>query len=65
MKDDPTIERIRHARHVISENCQHDPERLVHYYMELQKQHEGRLLPVAAPTQPPQPAKAAEDWPKR
>ena len=47
MKDDPTIERIRKVRHKVSENCQHDPGQLVRYYMQLQKQHEARLLNVA------------------
>ena len=54
MKDDPTIERIRRARHKISETCQHDAGQLIRYYMQLQKQHEDRLVqttpPVAEPT---------------
>ena len=56
MKDDPTIERIRTARHKISEACQHDPGQLVRYYIQLQKQHKDRLLNVAAPlaARPPQ-----------
>jgi hypothetical protein len=35
---DPTIERIREARHRISEKCGHDPKRLVEYYMKLQEE---------------------------
>jgi hypothetical protein len=42
MKDDPTIERIRRIRHEISEAHQHDPVRLIDYYLRLQKQHEHR-----------------------
>ena len=49
MKDDPTIERIRKVRHKISETCQHDPGQLIRYYMQLQKQHQGRLLTVVVP----------------
>ena len=45
MKDDPTIQRIRVARHKISERFDHDPEKLVAYYIERQKEHSDRLLP--------------------
>ena len=38
MKPDPTIARIREARHRISEQCGHDPKRLVEYYMKLQEE---------------------------
>ena len=44
MKDDPTIQRIRKARHKISEQFDHDPEKLVAHYIECQKEHEDRLL---------------------
>jgi hypothetical protein len=44
LKDDPTVERIREARHRISEEQEHDPQRVVNYYVELQKQYERRLL---------------------
>ena len=37
MKNDPVISRIRAARHRISEECGHDPKKLVAYYMERQK----------------------------
>jgi hypothetical protein len=43
-KDDPTIERIREARHSISEAHGHDPQRLVEYYIELQKKYAHQLL---------------------
>lgn len=44
MKDDPTITRIREVRHSISEKCGHDPKKLVEYYIQLQKKHEGRFI---------------------
>jgi hypothetical protein len=47
LKDDPTVERIREARHRISEEQGHDPQRVVNYYVELQKQYERRLLEKA------------------
>ncbi len=37
MKDDPTITRIREARHRISEKCGHEPRKVVKYYLDLQK----------------------------
>jgi hypothetical protein len=44
MKDDPTISRIREARHQISERCGHDSKRLVEYYIRLQERHRDRLV---------------------
>ena len=38
MKDEPTISRIREVRHQISEECGHDPKKLVAYYMKRQRQ---------------------------
>ena len=43
-KDDPTIERIRETRHRISEAHNHDPQKIVEYYLELQKKYKQRLL---------------------
>jgi hypothetical protein len=43
-KDDPTIERIREARHRISARHSHDPQKIVEYYLELQKKYKQRLL---------------------
>jgi hypothetical protein len=42
--NDPIIERIREARHQISEEHTHDPEKLVAYYIELQKRYSERLV---------------------
>jgi hypothetical protein len=41
---DPVIDEIREIRHRISARFDHDPAKLVAYYMELQKQYEDRLL---------------------
>ena len=43
-KDDPTITRIRKARHQISEECGHNPQRIVEYYGKLQKKYQDRIL---------------------
>lgn len=44
---DPVIEEVREARHRISARFDHDPARLVAYYMELQQQYRDRLLDPA------------------
>jgi hypothetical protein len=54
MNEDPTIGRIREARHEISEENEHDPVKLVEYYRELQKQHSQRM---ATPPPPQEPGK--------
>jgi hypothetical protein len=41
---DPAIEQIREVRHRISEEHGHDPQKLVDYYIELQKQYQSRCL---------------------
>lgn len=40
LKDDPAIKRIREVRHRISQEQGHDPQKLVNYYIELQKQYQ-------------------------
>ncbi|PYS49034.1 MAG: hypothetical protein DMF68_11250 [Acidobacteria bacterium] len=50
-KDDPTIERIRETRHQISEAHEHDPQKIVEYYLELQKKFERQLLKSAEESQ--------------
>jgi len=42
--NDPVIEKIREVRHQISEEHNHDPEKVVAYYVELQKRFSERLL---------------------
>ena len=41
---DVVVDEIREARHRISERFDHDPERLVAYYMELQQRYADRLI---------------------
>ena len=41
---DPVIEEVREVRHRISARVGHDPTRLVAYYIELQRQYQGRLI---------------------
>ena len=43
-KDDPTIESIRETRHRISEEHGHGPQKIMEYYLELQKRYKERLL---------------------
>ena len=54
-KNDPVIDDIREVRHRISARFDHDPERLVAYYIELQRRYQDRLIeaeksPKAIPT---------------
>jgi ribosome maturation factor RimP len=41
---DPVIDEIREVRHRISARFDHDPSRLVAYYLELQKRYQDRLI---------------------
>jgi hypothetical protein len=43
-QSDPVVDEVRAVRHEISARFDHDPERLVAYYMELQKQYRDRLI---------------------
>ncbi|MFN0316486.1 MAG: hypothetical protein ACKVQA_15800 [Burkholderiales bacterium] len=45
---DPVIDEIREIRHGISARFDHDPERLVAYYIELQKRYREQLVGTAA-----------------
>jgi hypothetical protein len=47
MEPDPAIEQVREVRHRISARFDHDPERLVRYYMELQRTFRGRIIKVS------------------
>ena len=44
IKDALTIKRIRDSRHRISEKFDHDPRKVIEYYIEKQKEHKDRLL---------------------
>lgn len=46
-QSDPVIDEIREVRHRISARFDHDPARLVAYYMELQEQYRDRLISSA------------------
>lgn len=48
MKDDPVIAEIREVRHRISAEQDHDPRKVVDYYIEMQKQYRERLVESAA-----------------
>ncbi len=57
MHDDPTLDHVREVRHRISQQCAHDPKKLVEYYIRLQAKYADRLLeqghdkpPKATPT---------------
>ncbi len=53
MNPDPTIARIREARHRISRKCGNDPKKLVEYYMMLQNEkYADRLVRTAGPAPP-------------
>jgi hypothetical protein len=41
---DPVIDEIREVRHKISARFDHDPSKLVAYYMDLQERYSDRLL---------------------
>lgn len=44
LQRDPVIDEIREVRHRISARFDHDPKRLIDYYMQLQEKHKDRLL---------------------
>jgi hypothetical protein len=41
---DPVIEEVWEVRRRISARVNHDPARLVQYYIELQRRYEGRII---------------------
>ena len=41
---DPVIDEVREVRHRISARFDHDPTQIVAFYMEMQKQHQDRLI---------------------
>ena len=49
---DPVIDEIREVRHRISAHCDHDPARLVAYYMALQEQYHDRLINTVKAPEP-------------
>lgn len=51
-RNDPVIDEIREVRTRISARVDHDPVRLVAYYMKLQQQHRDRLIATPKPDDP-------------
>jgi hypothetical protein len=51
MKNDQPIEEIREVRRSISARFEHDPARLVAYYVKLQEQYRDRLVDPAKATE--------------
>jgi hypothetical protein len=50
MQPDPIIDQIREVRHRISEQCGHDPKRLVEYYMKLEtEEYADRMAKMQQP----------------
>ena len=43
-RDDPVIDEIREVRRRISARFDHDPERLIAYYVQLQRRYQDRLM---------------------
>ena len=58
IQSDPVIDEIREIRHRISARFDHDPARLVAYYMELQKQYQDRLIKTEKTAPLPEPSTA-------
>jgi hypothetical protein len=55
MKTDPVLERIRTARCEISAQCEHNPQKLMEYYLQRQRELYPQLAEVVAPlVNPPQ-----------
>ena len=48
---DPVIDEIREVRHRISARFDHDPTRLVAFYIERQKQYQDRLIETTKSTE--------------
>ncbi len=44
MEPDSPLQRVRKARMAISAECDHDPKKLIEYYMKLQERHHDRLV---------------------
>lgn len=61
MNDDPTIVRIRAVRHQISEQYQHDVQRIIEHYIAREQQHQARFIELTgympSEEQPSEPLK--------
>jgi hypothetical protein len=54
MKNDPAIRRVRDARHAISAECGHDPQKLLAYYRKRvqERQKQGQKAPPRQEAEP-------------
>lgn len=48
---DPVIDEIRAVRHRISQECRHEPARLVARYAEMQRRYEGKVVDLSGDAQ--------------
>lgn len=48
-QSDPVIDEVRDVRHRISARVNHDPAKLVEYYMQFQEQYRDRLIDTSQP----------------
>jgi hypothetical protein len=48
-QNDPVIDEVREVRHRISARVDHDPAKLVEYYMQFQEQYKDRLVDTLQP----------------
>jgi len=46
---DPVIDEVREIRHRISARLDHDPTKLVEYYIKFQEQYSDRLIDTSQP----------------
>jgi hypothetical protein len=47
LKNDPVIDQIRATRSLISARFNHDPQKIVEYYIKLQEEYRKRLVNLA------------------
>jgi len=57
-QSDPVVDEIREVRHQISARVEHDPARLVAYYMKLQEQYRDRLVDTSTTSERADPSAA-------
>ncbi len=55
---DPVIDEVREVRHRISARVDHDPAKLVEYYMNFQQQYRDRLVDTSQPPERAEPSAA-------
>jgi hypothetical protein len=48
-QSDPVVDEVREMRHRISARFNHDPAKLVAYYVELQKKYQSKLVDSERP----------------